>query len=148
MAKKKLKTAISIDPDVWKRLERVAKASQRSRSAMVEQLLRDGLDDAETAVKAFTNPVILEAFGQVFADRSVLRAMTEAVKSDMTSEQLDLFVQGVKGLAADAGLSRPESLERPEAGPGVRADRREHRTAGPAAGRGSGRRGRAKPPSQ
>lgn len=137
MAKKKLKTAISIDPDVWKRLERVAKASRRSRSAMLEQILRDGLDEAETAVKAFTNPVILEAFGQVFADRSVLRAMTDAVRSDMTSDQLDLFVKGMQGLAADAGLSPAAGLERPEALAPAKA-----------VGSGSGRRGRAKPPSK
>lgn len=105
MAKHKHRISITIDGEIVKRVGRLAKASNRSRSAMIEQLIRDGVEDAEMTVQAFTDPVLLQAFAGAFGNRDVLKAMASAVHEEMTDVQLDLFVDRLKGLARDAGKS-------------------------------------------
>lgn len=104
MPKSKTKLSITIDPQILRRVERIAKAAGQSRSAMIERLIRDGVDDAETAVQAFTDPLLLQAFAGAFGNRDVLKAMASAVHEEMTDSQLDLFVDRLKGLAgSEAG---------------------------------------------
>lgn len=122
MARQKIKLSVSITHELVKRLDRIAKAAGQSRSAMIERLIRDGVDDAETAVQAFTDPLLLQAFAGAFGNRDVLKAMASAVHEEMTDSQLDLFVDRLKGLAGSEVDTAGESSKQ----------------------RGSGRRGSAK----
>lgn len=67
------------------RLDAVAEATGETRSAVVERLVRNGLDDAEHFLKRFENPVIREAWG-ILASPRVLRALAAAAGEEVTPD--------------------------------------------------------------
>lgn len=102
MAVTKTRISITIEPKLVRRLDRLAKSSKLSRSELIEQLCRDGMEDQEMMVKAFTNPVLVEAFGKAFANRDVLRAMTSTMGDELEDDQLELFTATMEKLVQGA----------------------------------------------
>jgi len=100
MARNMQRVSLSIDPKLWRRVERLAKASKRSRSDVVCGFIRDGLDDAEVFVKAMSNPVLVDAFSKVFASRDVVKSMASVVGEELSDEQLKLFERTMSKLSA------------------------------------------------
>ncbi len=88
---KKLKVSVAIDGDLVKRLDRLGKAAQQSRSELICDLVLSGLEQAELIVKATSDPVLMGAMGRVMADPAVLRNMIAGLRSELSEEQLDLF---------------------------------------------------------
>jgi hypothetical protein len=107
--KPKLVVAVTLEADVVKRLDDVARLNDLSRSRQVEQFIIAGLDEGEFAVKAFANPAIVRAMGKMFADRSLVKQLAQAITADTTPEQLRLFEQGFQNLEA--------SFDQPPASP-------------------------------
>lgn len=132
----KRRFSVTIDAAIVRRIDRIAKAAGQSRSGMIEQLCRDGVDDAETAVQAFTDPVLLQAFAGAFGNRDVLKAMASAVHEEMTDSQLDLFVDRLKGLAGSEGGPQGARSESARPAADTAGENSKHR--------GSGRRESAK----
>jgi hypothetical protein len=83
----------------------LAKAQRVTRSQLVERLLRDALDPEEMAVKAFTNPQIMTAFGRAFSAPGVLRQMVEVLGEELQPEQLELFQNAMEELATGGSLT-------------------------------------------
>lgn len=100
MAKQKRRITLTLDPALVKRVDRMAKATRESRSAVVEDLLRDGLEDQEMFVKAMGNPLLRESLGRAFASKDVLRQMAAVIGDDLGDDQLELFTRMMDGFAS------------------------------------------------
>lgn len=101
--RRKPQVTIVLRPDLLQRVDRIAKVRKLSRSTCIEQLLSDAVDDTELAVNAFSDPVILKAMGEAFANRDVLRAMAGAVRAEMGEKQLGLFEAALQQVAGQVG---------------------------------------------
>lgn len=93
MAAKKTRTTLTIDPGILKRATRAAKVQRISRSAWIEEAMRSHLEDQELMVKALSNPMLRDAFSQVFGKPEVIRQMIREMGQDLDDDQLDLFRQ-------------------------------------------------------
>ena len=98
MAAKKLKLSITLDAELTKRVDRLAKAAKSNRSKVIEDLVADALEQHETMLKAATDPVVMGAMMRAMSDPGVLRGIATAVRSDLTDEQLKLFTTAVETL--------------------------------------------------
>lgn len=101
---RKHRLTVSIDGDVIARVDRLAKAERRSRSATMEALLKDGLDQTEATVHAFANPVLRDAFIKAFAQPEVVRQFAAVMGQEVSEDQLRLFQAGIEQLG---GTMRP-----------------------------------------
>lgn len=88
---KKVRIGLTLDPSVVKRVDRVAKAQRKSRSAWIETACLDQLSQAEMFVKMTQQPELASAFARAFGDPSVMRRMAEVMGQELTDDQLDLF---------------------------------------------------------
>lgn len=98
MATRRAIISVTIEPELLKRLDDLADAQAVPRSQLIETLIRQGIEDEEIAVRAVTNPVILNAFMGAFRDRAVVKAMASAVGDELSPEQLNLFRQAMTAL--------------------------------------------------
>ncbi len=98
----KLKTSISLDPDLVKRLDRVARASRQSRSQLITDLVVGGLEQTEVMIKATSDPVLMAAVGKVMGDPGVLRNMVSGLRSELSDEQLELFKSRLDSMTTEA----------------------------------------------
>ena len=78
---------ITFDPTLLKRIDRLAKQHDASRSSMIERLCRDAITDAEAHAKVVTNPVVMEAFSQAMSAPGVISSMVAAMGEELTDEQ-------------------------------------------------------------
>lgn len=85
--------SVRMDEELMRRLDAVAEATSDTRSAIVERLVRNGLDDAERFLKRFENPVLREAWG-VLTSPGVLKALAAAAGEELTPEQLEAAAKG------------------------------------------------------
>jgi len=99
----KARFSITVDPRVMRRVDRLAKAMNRSRSATIEKLLNDGVEDTEMFVKAMTNPVLVEAFGKAFASRDVMRTMAATIGQELSDDQMQLFTKAMSRIGREVG---------------------------------------------
>ena len=102
MARKKSKTSIALDPELIKRLDRVARAARQSRSELITDLVESGLGQAEMMIKATADPVLMAAVGKVMADPGVLRNMVAGLRSELSDEQLELFKSRLDSMTTEA----------------------------------------------
>lgn len=91
MSEVKTPVSFSMSPSLVKRLDRLAKAMGKSRSAYLEGLVRDCIEEEESGVKMLTDPVMGPALLKAFGNRDVLRGLVRALGEDLTDSQLDLF---------------------------------------------------------
>ncbi len=102
MARKKQKTSIALEPALIARLDRVSRASGRSRSEVITELVEDGLGQAEMMIKATADPVLMAAVGKVMSDPGVLRNMVSGLRTELTDDQLSLFKSRLDSMTTDA----------------------------------------------
>lgn len=95
---KKMRISLTIDPAVVKRINRVAKAQKKSRSAWIETACQDQLGQAEMFVKMTQQPELVQAFGRAFGDPSVMRQMAEVMGQELTDDQLEMFTSAMDKL--------------------------------------------------
>lgn len=117
--RRRLKIAVTVEPALLERIERLAKAKGQNRSRFIEELIRDQIDQEELTVKALTDPVIGPALAGMFARPDILRAMTAQLRQDMTDEQLKLFTGSIEAAMGGLGAAVPktgQAAETPAAG--------------------------------
>ena len=90
--------SLRLPADLLTRVDQIAGAKGESRTASIERLIRDGIDDEENFVRMATDPVVGPAIFGAFAKPEVVRALMQALRQDLTDEQLDLFQRGVSTL--------------------------------------------------
>ena len=100
--------SISIDGPVLDRITELADISKRSRSAYIEQVLRDHTEKQGEAIRAFQHPVLGPALAGAFANRDVLKAMAEVMGQELDDKQLLLFRKAMESFKPAAAKSRHE----------------------------------------
>jgi hypothetical protein len=88
----------SLDLGLIARINKLALAEGVSASSLVERLLLEALQPAETAVQFTANPVLMNAMMKLFTQPEMVRAMTSTIKQDLTDDQLELFAEGMQSL--------------------------------------------------
>lgn len=89
----KMIVTLYFDADLVKRIDRLAAADDRSRSKYIEDLVKEGIDKQEMAVRTMTDPVIAPVMMKALASPEVLRALLSMMRTELTDEQLSLFQQ-------------------------------------------------------
>jgi hypothetical protein len=74
-----------------KRIDGIAAAQNASRSAVIERLLIDSLNEQEDWIRMATDPVVAPAIFGALSQPGVLRAMSAAMREQLSDDQLDLF---------------------------------------------------------
>lgn len=97
---RKVKVSVSVDENLLRRIDRVAKHKRVSRSAEIETAVRDHLDSTEMMVKAFANDQLRDAFIRAFSAPDVVRQFAAVMQEDLSDEQLRLFSDVVQKLRA------------------------------------------------
>jgi predicted transcriptional regulator len=98
--RRRVMMSATVDPDLLIRLEAVADALSLNRSQMLEQLVRDGIEEQETYARALSNPLIARALGLAIGQPGVLKAMAAAMGEELQPEQLDLFKRAIEQAVA------------------------------------------------
>jgi hypothetical protein len=101
MAKQRL--SIILDEDLVKRLDQTASALGLSRSALIQQLCDDGLQEVEVSAKVLSDPVVSGAMLSALTQPGVIRSMMGVMREELTSEQLDLFGKAISSAAGALG---------------------------------------------
>jgi len=103
----KIRISMSLKPDLVKRVDRLAKLEGLSRSSMTAQLLLDALEQQEMAIKATSDPVLMNAIARVMTEPGMMRAMFSGLRSELTDDQFQLFSRYTEGLAAAVEKQTP-----------------------------------------
>lgn len=96
---RKVKISVSVDENVLRRIDRVAKHKGTTRSAEISAACRDYVEDTEMMVKAFANTELREAFIRAFSAPEVVRQFASVMQEDLSDEQLRLFSDAMQKLA-------------------------------------------------
>jgi predicted transcriptional regulator len=112
VSKRKIKVSVALTPTVAKRIDQMAQALGKSRSALVQAFIEDGLTDNEITAAAMSNPAITQALLGAFGKPEVLRSMAEVMKKDLTEDQLHLFGQAMAGMTAVVSVNQPVRKEK------------------------------------
>ncbi len=122
--------SITIEPELLKRLDDLADAQGVARSQLIEKLISEGIEGEEMAVRALTNPVVMQAMVGAFRDPTVLRAMAVAVGQELSTEQLQLF-QRAMGAVSEVVVMKPATTAAgPPASSPAKSKSREKRSGG------------------
>ncbi|HKI82111.1 MAG TPA: hypothetical protein VKA04_10730 [Pseudodesulfovibrio sp.] len=89
--------SFSLEPGLIKRIDRLAKATSRSRSQTVEGLLQAELDANEALAAGWDNPVVREFFGGILRDPLLLGEIARSVGTEVDQKQLKLFNEALQG---------------------------------------------------
>jgi hypothetical protein len=98
----KANCSVAFRPSLVKRLDRVAVVRGVSRSQLITDMIEAGLDDEELVAKAVSDPVVFPAMVQAFAQPGVMRALLDAIRAEVSEDQLKLFQQAVQATAPGA----------------------------------------------
>ena len=91
MARRKNKTSIALPPALVRRLDRLARAAESSRTQLIREMIEAGLEQTELMVKASSDPVMMRAIGKVMAEPGFFRQMASSLKTELSDDQLELF---------------------------------------------------------
>lgn len=91
---------VSLDTALVGRVDALAAAQGRSRSWLLEHWIREKIGEDELAVKAFTNPVLIESLMKAFGNPEFLKTVCKAVGEDVNKDELNVFRQGMEVAAA------------------------------------------------
>jgi acetolactate synthase regulatory subunit len=86
-----VKVSLSLRPDTLKRVRALAELHGVKVSTMADELMLDALESAELTAEATRNPVVMAAVTRAMSEPGVLRSLLDAMKADLTDEQLNLF---------------------------------------------------------
>jgi predicted transcriptional regulator len=101
---------VTLEKHLLKRVDSVARALALSRSRLLEQLVRDGIEEQETWARALANPLIAKALGLAIGQPGVLKAMAEAMGEELRPEQMELFKQAMQHVVS-LGAGEPVTLK-------------------------------------
>jgi hypothetical protein len=118
MSDAKIKVSVALRPSLVNRLDRVAVVRGLSRSQLITDMIEAGLDDEELVAKTVSDPVVFPAMVQAFAQPGVMRALLDAMKADVTQEQLNLFQQAVATIEKKSPRNKVQIKERRRRQPG------------------------------
>ena len=104
---------ITIPAELLTRLDDLADAKGVARSALIAELVQDGIDQAETTVKALTHPVLGPAMARAFSQPGVLRAMAAVIGQELEPEQLQLFKKAIGQMNEPEPATSPTPRRRP-----------------------------------
>ena len=91
MAQKKKVISFSIDALLADQLEKLAEAQRVSRSALVEGMIRSGMDSERMSIRALANPVLKDVLLKVLQSPGVLKEMARAMVDPLSGEQIAEF---------------------------------------------------------
>lgn len=100
-AVRKGRISIAISPELLRSIDRLARVEGRSRSDVMERLLRGVVMQEEVAVKAMSDPHVGRALIRTFSDPEVMQALAKAVSADLDDKQLRLFAERAERLASE-----------------------------------------------
>jgi predicted transcriptional regulator len=108
MATKRQKLSITLEAEIVKRVERLAKLAKTNRSRMLEELVMDAIEQTETNLKLAVNPAVMQAMMSAFSQPGVLRGFADAVRADLSDDQMRLFQRALdkSGLAPSPVFKR------------------------------------------
>lgn len=107
--------SMRISDDLLKRVDALAGAQHITRSAAIESLLASAIEDTELSVRMMTDPVVGRAILGAIATPEVLRALTAAMRSELTDDQLQLFSRSMATL--DQQLAKQKNRPTPATAP-------------------------------
>lgn len=96
----------ALDPLLIVRLDSLAKRSRLTRSALVERLLRDSLDQAESFIQFISDPIGGRAIVEAFGRPEVIRCFARALNEEIDPKQLKLFTDAIEHMSKKAEQSK------------------------------------------
>lgn len=87
---------MSLDTELVRRLDDLADAQGRSRSWVIENWMREKLEDEEVTVKLLTNPVVMKAVLETFKNPEVLRTLAKMAMGSAGEQDVLKFRQGMQ----------------------------------------------------
>jgi hypothetical protein len=98
MAAQRRPISISLPIVLIKQLDKLAKTAGTTRSKLIEDLCDDGIHQAEATIRAASDPTVMNAMMRALVQPGVLRGLSEAMREDLSEEQLKLFAAGVNSM--------------------------------------------------
>lgn len=99
-------TSIRLDEDLVKRLDALAELRAESRSALIERILKNGVDEEEQFWKAQDNPVYREV------SRLLLKPAVAMAMAKIVGEQVDPAAVAARSKKFDLLLERKKQTRR------------------------------------
>lgn len=99
--KPKVRFNISCDPDLIKKLDRLADAFGKSRSQVVVECIEDSIGQQELASKVLRNPLLTQTLFKGLANPEVIRGMMRAMGQEADPKQLRMFQDAVQKVGDD-----------------------------------------------
>jgi hypothetical protein len=84
MARKKLDVTVSLSIGVVRKLDRLAKVQRVSRSAAIEDILVEGLAEADDFVRVMSNDKVRTAMFEALGKPGVVRAIATSLGQELT----------------------------------------------------------------
>ena len=110
---KRIRITISLDGNLAKRVERLARAARLSFSRQIELFVHDAVADSEMAVKVLSDPVLSQYVAKAFGNRDFIRGLLEQMKEDASPEQMKLVFEGISSIAANEPGASPVPAPEP-----------------------------------
>lgn len=92
------RTSIVLPPKLVKRIDKLAKVQNMSRSAWIADACSRILDEDEGYLALMTDPVLGEAMAGAMSQPGVIRALCAAMGEELNDKQLRLFGKRVKAM--------------------------------------------------
>lgn len=88
--------SLSIDAPLMERVNMLADAKGLSRSAMIERLIEEAIEQEEMATAAFANPVVAQAIMQAFMNPKVAKEVAKSMVGGSSPAQMEMFHRGIQ----------------------------------------------------
>jgi metal-responsive CopG/Arc/MetJ family transcriptional regulator len=95
---KKTAIAVTIAPELLARVDRVAESREESRSAVMERMLRNQIQEEETLVNQLANPALRETMAYIAESPKLLKALAFAMGEHLPKEEIERVGSGWKKL--------------------------------------------------
>jgi len=110
--KARTQISIKLDTDLLERIDRLASDVDITRTAVIEQAIRNDLPEQEAFHKSLENPLIRQMHEKLTSP-SVLRLLSKLANTDMSDEEISAVVE--KGpRQRDAARQRAASKKKPK----------------------------------
>jgi predicted transcriptional regulator len=83
-------------------VDSLADAQRLSRSQLLENWIREQIEQQTLNVQMMANPVVMQAMMAAFAKPEVFKAMVSAVGDELSAPQLELFHRGLSAAHEEA----------------------------------------------
>jgi len=121
----KKRLSVTVDQEILEKVDGLAEAEGRSRSAQVEFLLRQSLGGNETMTRLMSDDVVRRAMMEAFSNPNVLGRMMALMNGRLPKQAFLDFMHGVEKVGEDVGRGLSQN-----AGSGPSASGKGKRTRG------------------